>query len=441
MSEDFSRFLAAVEADPRIELHSVVALHRGRPVVEAYWEPWRATDSVGVYSVSKTVTGSAVGIAIGEGRFGLHDRVAALIDPDRPVDPRIAEITVHHLLSMSTGHSADPDWYDGEDPVDHFFIAVPQEPVGSRHAYNNLASWMLGELVRRRTGEPLMDYLRPRLFEPLGIEPSWETDEQGRELGFTGLHVTTTELARLGELYRLGGAWQGRQLIPAEYVAQAGRRQIPTNPADDRDWTTGYGYQVWISREGYRLDGAFGQFCLVLPEREAVIALNSAQAPTSQPLLDLVFEHLAPAVTSGGVITVPTPLQLAPVPDDGEPGPWWADALEARSEHPVDLRDVRLARAGGGWRLSARLGDRSVELTTPGAGWHRPRSQDGTTLPFAVSAGVTGGTGRVLLAFTDTVHTLQFDLGQGEGAQAWRTAPLTPPPVVELITRPPAPLT
>lgn len=433
MNNGFDRFLAGVAADPRLEVHSLVALHRGKTVAEAYWAPWTADDSVGVYSVSKTVTGSAVGIAIGEGRFGLHDRVAALIDPGREVHPRIAEITVHHLLSMSTGHRDDPGWGDGEDPLDRFFAAVPEEPVGSRHAYNNLASWLLAELVRRASGETLMDYLRPRLFEPLGIEPSWEVDDRGRELGFTGLHVTTTELARIGELYRLGGAWRGRQLIPAGYVAQAGRRQIPTGPGDDLDWTTGYGYQVWISREGYRLDGAFGQFCLVLPERELVIALTSAQAPTSQPLLDLVFGHLVPAAAAGAPLVAPVGLTVTPVADSGDPGPWWADAPQDDPERPVGLRNARLARAGAGWEFSAVLPDGPVRLALPGPGWHRPPSTEARTAPVAVSAGVVNGVGRVLVTFTDTVHTLKLELRDGTGSLSWLTVPLVPPPLAVLV--------
>lgn len=435
MNDGLSSFLAAVSADPRIDLHSLVALHRGRTVVEAFWEPWTADDSIHVYSASKTVTGAAVGIAIGEGRLGLHDRVAALIDPGRDIHPRIAELTVHHLLAMSTGHSVGPDWVEGEDPVDCFFRAVPEEPVGSRHAYNNLASWMLGELVRRASGQSLMAYLRPRLFEPLGIDPGWETDDQGRELGMAGLHVTTAGLARLGELYRLGGAWQGRQLIPADYVAQAGRRQIATGPGDDLDWTTGYGYQVWISREGYRLDGAYGQFSLVLPEREAVIALTSGQSTGSQPLLDLVFEHLVPAVTAGVPLVTPPGLQVTPVPDSGDPGPWWAAQPEAAPGLDRGLTDLRLARAGDGWELSAAVDGHPVQFSIPGPGWHRPLvAGDGSRVPVAVSAGASDGHGRVLIAFTDTVHILELDLAGGTGTQAWRTVPLGDPPLAEIIT-------
>ena len=430
MAADLTTFLSAVDADPRVELHSLVALHRGRVLAEAYWEPWRADDSVHVYSVSKTVTGSAVGIAIGEGRFGLHDSVAALLDPGRPVDPRIAAITVHHLLSMSTGHTADPELAQGVDPVDHFFVNLPPEPVGSCHTYNNHASWLLGELVRRASGQSLMDYLRPRLFEPLGIEPSWKVDGQGRELGFAGLHLKTVELARIGELYRLGGRWEGRQLIPADYVAEAGRRQIPTGPGDDHDWTTGYGYQVWISREGYRLDGAYGQFCLVLPEREAVIALTSAQ-PHSQPLLDLVFEHLVPTVSGGLPLAVPAGLHVDPVPDDGSSGPWWAESLEAVPDLEPPLSSVRLVRTDAGWEFSVSVDGRPVQLGLPGGGWHRPGGSHGRV---AVSVGSTDGVGRVLVAFTDTVHILEVEVGQGTGSQTWRTVPLGVPPLAEFLT-------
>ncbi|MGC3994868.1 MAG: serine hydrolase [Propionicimonas sp.] len=269
-------------------------LRDGTCVLEQYWQPWVASDRPLVYSVSKTFTATAVGLAIGEGRFGLADRVVDLLPEAASDDPDVAGITVHHLLSMSTGHTDDTLLVMMERQPEEWaraFLSIrPERPVGSWHVYNNGASFLLGELVRRHTGEDLLDYLRPRVLEPLGIDATWDRDPLGRCLGWSGLHVDLRGLAALGELLRCDGVWQGRRLLPEGWVARATANHIPTI-SDGADWNHGYGYQVWMGREGFRLDGAYGQFAFVLPERGLVVAVQSAQLDT-QCLIDTVWAHL-----------------------------------------------------------------------------------------------------------------------------------------------------
>ena len=151
-------FLDAVAAEPTSELHSIAIVRRGHLVAEGYWAPYQADDVPLVYSVSKTFTATAVGLAVAEGLFGLDDRLVDLIGEDVPadVDRRVREITVHHLLSMSTGRDVDALPLMLERPetewVRTYLSQVPAEPVGSRHIYDNGASWMCGELVRRFSG-------------------------------------------------------------------------------------------------------------------------------------------------------------------------------------------------------------------------------------------------------------------------------------------------
>lgn len=415
-------------------------LRDGVLVHERSWAPYEPGDRALVYSVSKTFSATAVGLAIAEGRFALDDRVVDLLGATT-TDDRVAEITVHHLLSMSTGHTVDTMEALGELPpeqwVEGFLRIRPQAPVGSRHVYNNGASFLLGELVRRHTGEDLLDYLRPRLFEPLGIEPTWDTDALGRCLGWTGLHLTIAGLAAMGELLRCDGVWHGRRLLPEGWVERATSRQVPTQ-ADEpsgREWTLGYGYQVWMGREGFRLDGAFGQFAFVLPERGLVIAIQSAQSCT-QVLIDTVWEHLvdSPAQTDDTASSVPVPPDsglgtdwtgAGPVPVD----PAMVDPGEEVGRAP-DLADVRVHRTDGGLRLAMVAEGHRVDLVAVPGEWRRQVMELGDVeVPVAVAAGADGaGVLHVRIVFTDTPHTLRLRLrADGSAALAWKVCPLQGP--------------
>ena len=152
-----------------------------------------------------------------------------------------------------------------------------------------------------------MTILRPRLLDPLGIVgATWESDPRGISLGGTGLHATTEDIARFGQLYLQQGMWQGKHIVAADWIAEATLAHSDnSNTQMNPDWTVGYGYQFWRNRPtGYRGDGAFGQYCIVLPEQDAVIAINSG-VRDMQALLDKVWTHLLPAMQ-------PEPLQANP---------------------------------------------------------------------------------------------------------------------------------
>jgi CubicO group peptidase (beta-lactamase class C family) len=443
---DLAGFLAAVEGDPRLEPHSLLVLHRGEPVHEAYWRPWSASDRQLVYSVSKTLTGSAIGIMIGEGRLALGSRLVDLVVAGE-VSPRMAEVTVHHLLSMSTGHDAAQvdglDLHATPDPLAAFLGLEPAGEVGSAHAYSNPASWVLGDLVRRLTGESLLGYLGPRLLAPLDLDPTWDVDRRGRELGYSGVHLTTRELARLGEVYRCGGRWRGRQLIPSDFVAEATHSRVATTH-EDPEWRYGYGYQLWMSREGFRLDGAFGQYALVFPERELVIAITSAQASGSQPLLDAAFDHLVGDGPKPGPGTVERTVRR--LPDDGS-GTAWQFAgvvpLEAGLAPEVPepaaprLADVSLVRSGTGWELALLADGDHQHWRVPRAGeWFRTDLRTGNrSVPVALSVGAVHGVARVLLCFTDSPHSFVLEVREATAGTAWRTVPLHAARLVDLLAR------
>jgi CubicO group peptidase (beta-lactamase class C family) len=161
---------------------------------------------------------------------------------------------------------------------------------------------MLSAIVRKVTGETVLDYLKPRLFEPLGIEnPVWGTSPQGNTLGGWGLYIRTEDIAKFGQLYLQHGSWHGKQLVPASWVAQATAKQVSNGSDPTKDWDQGYGFQFWECRHGaYRGDGANGQFCIVMPEQDSVVAIT-ADTRDMQAELNVVWDKLLPAIQSGAL--------------------------------------------------------------------------------------------------------------------------------------------
>jgi hypothetical protein len=195
---------------------------------------------------------------------------------------------------------------DGSDLVRGFLSIPPDKEPGTLFCYNQGCTYTLSALITRLTGQRLLDYLRPRLFDPLGIEEAvWTQSDEGIDQGYTGLHLTTESVAKLGLLHLQNGHWEGRQLVPEAYLAEAHRVQIDNAGAlTNSDWQQGYGFQFWMCRNGaYRGDGAFGQFLVVVPDADAVIVCT-AQVTEMQAELDLIWKHLLPAL-SGDAATDP----------------------------------------------------------------------------------------------------------------------------------------
>ena len=297
-------FLEAVE-QAGCGLHSFMLLRHGHVTAEGWWSPYQPQAPHMLFSLSKSFTSTAIGLAVAEDRLSVDDPVLSFFPAEAPRKPsaNLAAMRVRHLLSMSTGHDHDTTAYlwrrrDGDWPKAFLARPVAHEP-GTHFLYNTGATYMLSAIIQRVTGVTLLDYLRPRLFEPLGIaNPTWETCPRGVNTGGFGLSVTTEDIARFGQLYLQRGMWQGRQLVPESWVAAASAKQVPNDANTNPDWQQGYGYQFWRSRHGaYRGDGAFGQFCVILPDQDAVVAIT-AGTPNMQAVLDLVWAHLLPAMRS-----------------------------------------------------------------------------------------------------------------------------------------------
>jgi hypothetical protein len=240
-------------------------------------------------------------LAVAEGKLSVNDEVLKFFPEEAPPEPskNLQAMRVSDLLRMSTGQDSEPP-RTPDRPWTKTFLEqpVPFKP-GTHFLYNTSATYMLSAIVQKATDETVLDFLNPRLFEPLGIErPRWEASPQGVTVGGYGLSIRTEDIARFGQLYLQNGKWHGRQLVPESWVEAATARQTSNGSNPGSDWDQGYGYQFWRSRHGaYRGDGAFGQFCIVLPEQDAVIAITSG-VRDMQSVLNLVWDKLLPAMKS-----------------------------------------------------------------------------------------------------------------------------------------------
>lgn len=290
-------------ADREIDtMNSFMLVRNGQVVAEAWWSPYAAELPHVLYSLSKSFTSTAVGFAVAEGLVSIDDRVIDFFPEDAPPEPshNLREMRVHDLLRMNTGHDSEADLRASAEPWTKTFLShpVPFKP-GSRFLYNTPATYMLSAIVQKVSGETVLDYLRPRLFEPLGIDkPIWGTSPEGITIGGYGLSVRTEDIAKLGQLYLQDGEWNGEQLLPAEWTKAATSLQTSNGSNPNSDWDQGYGYQFWRSRFGnYRGDGAFGQYCIVMPEHNAVVAITSG-VRDMQAVMNLVWNILQPAMGS-----------------------------------------------------------------------------------------------------------------------------------------------
>ncbi|WP_234882296.1 serine hydrolase domain-containing protein [Bacillus mycoides] len=260
-----------------------------------------------LYSVSKTFTSMAVGIAIRESYFKINDHVIDFFSDIQhdPMNEYLKEMTIHDLLCMGTGHAECPvmkaDWSSGQEwDISQLFF---DEPIvfkpGTHFTYNNAATYMLSKIISITTGSNLDEYLDRRIFKHLDIpKPKWETCPKGIPQGFSGLYLTAEQLSRFGQLILDKGVWKGKQLIPSSYIEQATSVQIKTNDFNPYfatgDHHQGYGYQIWMNScsNSYRMDGLYGQYVVMLPDKNAVITYISNEPQNMTGVLELTWETL-----------------------------------------------------------------------------------------------------------------------------------------------------
>jgi CubicO group peptidase (beta-lactamase class C family) len=305
-SEGILSFLKAVELGKN-ELHSFVFVRHGKIISEGWWQPYKKELRHTMFSVSKSFTSTAVGLAISENKFKLTDKVISFFPNSLPdtINQYMKEMTVRDLLMMSAGMDVDPigkarsssNW-----PKAFLESSVEHKP-GTVFKYNNMATFMLSAIVQKATGQTTFDYLKPRLFEPLGIKNvTWDTTSEGYTFGAIGLRICSEDMAKFGQMLLQKGKWNGKQIVSQSWIEEATSFKINSNdpnnknPKELNDWEQGYGYQFWICRHNtYRADGLGGQFIIVMPDKDAVVVLTCS-ATNTQEVLNLVWDNLLPAI-------------------------------------------------------------------------------------------------------------------------------------------------
>jgi CubicO group peptidase (beta-lactamase class C family) len=258
-----------------------------------------------LWSASKTFTAMAVGIAQSEGLLSINDLLLSYFTPTGSVSDNLKNLRIRDLLCMGSGHRNCPITKAMEkgqalDNVEALFFEEEfADAPGTRFKYDNSATYMLSKLITRCSGLSLRDYLVPRLFSPLGIEtPYWESDPGGVSIGCSGLHLNAHDLSKFGQLLLDQGEWNGKTLIPKTYVEEATKPQISTanfnEPFATADYRSGYGYQLWMNRFAgtYRIDGLYGQYSIVIPQKRAVVTYISNEPEKMTAIIELTWNTL-----------------------------------------------------------------------------------------------------------------------------------------------------
>ena len=229
---------------------------------------------------------------------------------------------------MTCGHDVEPQAVGGAPSVKQFLAHPVPYPPGTHFQYNTMGSYTLSAIVTKVTGQTTLDYLKPRLFEPLGIEnPRWDSSPEGNSLGGYGLYLCTEDIAKFGQLYLQKGKWDGKQLFPEKWVEQATSKEVPNDVESHSkigiDWQQGYGFQFWrCTHNAFRGDGKDGQLCVVIPEKDAVVAIT-ANTNNFQGEMNAIWEKLYPA------------FQAEPLPEDHAAQEKVKAAVAALEAHPV----------------------------------------------------------------------------------------------------------
>ena len=290
--------LRALEDEGRANLHSILVVKDGFVIAEASAPGYGANIWHLSHSMSKSVTGMAIGFLVDEGKLELSERLVDFFPEIASADKRFSSITVEHLLTMTSGVKfsevgsvTDRAW------TQSFFESQMAFAPGEKFHYNSMNSYMLSRIVASITGQTLTEFLTPRLFLPLGIKNFfWEKSPEGIEKGGWGLYMSAESWARLGELYLNLGKYQGRQILSEDWVRKSTSRQVVT---DGSKGDFDYGYHLWVSKTGsdFLFNGMLGQNVWIVPDKNMVVSINSGNNELflQSPALSIIKDRLANA--------------------------------------------------------------------------------------------------------------------------------------------------
>ena len=359
-------------------VHTIQIYQKGECMLRIAPAPYSNTDKREVYSLSKSFTSTAIGLARDEGLLSVEDYIVDVFPDKLPetVSENLKKMKIRHVLSMNTGHDGCvfPKVMNEDDLVRAWLaLPIPYEP-GTHFAYNTGATLLLGAIIRRKTGLNVLDYLGIQLFPKLGIEGvSWTRVKDGTNESGTGLHIACDDIVKLGLTYLNGGVYNGERVLSEEWIREASKAHSDNSGNGSKDWTSGYGYQFWVNHdEGFRGDGAMGQLCVVLPESQAVVALQG-MIPDMQYEMDAVMDlvrHLTDPDPEGNIdLHVPdySPYSTTETDFSGN-GIWYV-----ADPNPMEITRFRL-----------RILDGKLELTfSDGKHLHTVLAGNGEWIPCA----------------------------------------------------------
>lgn len=307
-SKSIITFIDSASAS-RHEFHSFMFLRHGKVIAEGWWDPYKPELVHTLNSASKSFTATAIALAAKENKLSIDDKVISFFPEYLPdtVSENLAGLRIKDLLSMSAGLGREPSRIvttDTEPWVKTFLAQPVVNQPGSKYMYNSTATYILSAIVSKVTGQNVLEYLKPRLFDPLGIEGAdWETDPEGINTGGWGLRLKTEDLAKFGQLYLQKGKWNGKEILTEAWVDEATTvkmQQRPDITQEQRDslhdGMQGYCYQFWRAKNNsYQVNGANGQFVVIIPEKDAVIVFT-ANSTDMWGEIGMIWEYLYPAM-------------------------------------------------------------------------------------------------------------------------------------------------
>ncbi len=294
-SKRIYNMLSELESNPRANIHNIMVLKDGEVVSECSRPGYDVNIRHLSHSMSKTVTGMAIGLLVSEGHLSLDSRLADLFPDFKVRDKRFLAITVRHLLTMSSGVPFSEVGSVTEDEwTNAFFESRLSFAPGTNFAYNSMNSYILARIVVRVTGMSLTDFLSDRLFRPLGIRNVfWEIGPEGIEKGGWGIHLSCESWAKLGVMMLGLGSFEGRRILPKSWVTESISTQIKA-PESAGDYN--YGYQIWVHRknDAFLFNGMLGQNVWVCPRNNIVVVANCENNELFQKsaVLEIIEKYL-----------------------------------------------------------------------------------------------------------------------------------------------------
>ena len=390
-----------------IELHTLSVVRHGKQCFECYWAPYNAQTPHIMYSFSKSLTATAIGFAEQEGILSLDEKLVDIFPEESPEEPseNLKKADIWSLLTMTCGHKTEIRWDEPDSDPNWIRAFLHNEFVyepGTTFMYNTAGTIMLCAILAKKTGLQVTEYLKTRLFEPLGM-----SDIQclklpdGTEMGGAGMYMTLDDMTRFGQFLLNRGSWEGERLLGTSWFDRACTKQVETvsdaYQTDWDNWKIGYGFQCWMCKpeESFRADGAFGQFALVFPKEDLMIAVNSASSDANM-LINAVYD------------TILKDLSTEALPEDASACGKLETVQKTASVHTLwGVRNRDAERQLSGVIYDAAPG--TISFTDFAGGSGRAR-KDGRELK-AVS--MRFGTDRLFLQVTQGVHTDTLEAGMG----------------------------